>query len=355
MKHVSVRFLILLLVLLVVAFLSVFMVGPIWVPLKNWLPIFSEGLDPAKAAILWDVRLPRVLLAILLGAGLGCAGAGYQGLFRNALADPFVIGASSGAALGVTLANFFNWRGVVWGGLDATYPAALIGALAIVALVYAIASVGRDVPTISLLLAGVAVSSFIGAIVSLVMFMQNRELAAIFSQLMGSLSGRGWNSVTASAPLIVLGSGGLWLLARPLDCLTFGEETTASLGFNLARLRALVILAASLATAAAVAAGGIIGFVGLIAPHIARLFMRTSRHWAVLPASCLTGALLLLVADDAARTILEAIARLQPVIRNTEYQPNAGELPVGVITALLGGPFFLYLLRTRRYYLERRA
>jgi iron complex transport system permease protein len=283
---------------------------------------------PTDLTIIWELRLPRVLLACCVGAGLGIAGAGYQGLFRNPLADPFVIGASSGAALGAALAIAGGLQFSLF-GLETSSLAALAGALVAVGIVYGIAAVGRQVPVLSLLLAGATVSSFFGALVSLVMFLSDEKLASIFAWLMGSLSGRGWPVLGRMAPLILAGCLTLWLLSRSLDSLTFGEETAASLGLRLLRVRGLVVLAASLATASCVAAGGVIGFVGLIAPHVARL-MFGARHVLVIPASGLAGMLLLLVADTLARTVAAP-----------------AELPVGIVTALLGCPFFLYLLKTR--------
>jgi len=283
---------------------------------------------PSDVTIVWELRLPRLLLACLVGCGLGAAGAGYQGLFRNPLADPFVIGASSGAALGATLA-IVTGLNVAAPGLGTVPLAALVGALLAVAIVYSVASIGRDVPLLTLLLAGVAVSNFCIAVVSLLMFLHDEKLVTIFGWLMGSLSGRGWAVLHTTAPWILAGVAGLWLLARSLDALTFGEEAASALGLRLARLRAWVVLAASITTAAAVAAGGIIGFVGLVSPHIARLLVG-ARHAFVIPASGLVGALLLVVADDLARTVTAP-----------------AELPVGVVTALLGSPFFLVLLKTR--------
>jgi cobalamin transport system permease protein len=181
----------------------------------------------------------------------------------------------------------------------------------------------------SLLLAGVALSSFFGALVSLLIISSDEKVFSILGWLMGSLSGRGWPVLGTTTPMVLAGTLALWLQSRALDSLAFGEETAASLGLRLGRLRVVVVVAASLATAAGVAAGGIIGFVGLVAPHVARLLVG-ARHALLIPASALLGALLLVLADDLARTIAA---------------PN--ELPVGVMTALLGSPFFLALLNTQ--------
>jgi len=290
-----------------------------------------EGSKVASTelTIIWEVRLPRLLLACFVGAGLGTAGAGYQGLFRNPLADPFVIGASSGAALGATLAIINGWQGTFL-GLACIPAASLVGALAAVAIVYSIASVGRQIPMVSLLLAGVALSSLLSAIVSLLMFLHEEKLMTIFGWLMGSLSGRGWATLWSTAPLILVGGSFLWMHSRALDALTFGEESAASLGLGIGRLRSTIVLSASLVTAASVAGGGIIGFIGLIAPHMARSLVG-ARHALVIPASGILGGLLLLLADDIARTVVAP-----------------SELPVGVVTALMGSPFFLYLLKTQQ-------
>jgi ABC-type Fe3+-siderophore transport system permease subunit len=175
----------------------------------------------AHVIIVWEARVQRVLLAILVGAGLGAAGAGYQGLFRNPLADPFVIGASSGAALGATIALTAGFT-AVWLGISLVSLSALLGAMAAVAVVYAIASWGNQLPAVGLLLAGAAVASFVGALVTLLMVLNDDQIMAVLAWLMGSLAGRGWPAVWASGPLIVWGTVGLWLLARPLDALTFG-------------------------------------------------------------------------------------------------------------------------------------
>ncbi len=286
-------------------------------------------VDAAEVTIIWDLRLARALLAALIGAGLAAAGAAFQGLFRNPLADPFVVGASGGAALGATLAITSGVR-LAGAGFGPAPLAAFVGALLAVAVVYAVAEAGGQAPAVALLLAGAALSTILSAAVSLLMLLNDRALHEVFAWLMGGLSGRSWPHLWASGPYLLAGLGALWLLSRPLDALACGEETAQSLGLPLTRARGAVVAAASLTTAAAVAAGGIIGFVGLIAPHAARLLFGAD-HRRLIPASALLGALLLLLADDLARTVLAPV-----------------ELPVGIITALLGGPFFLYLLKTRQ-------
>jgi iron complex transport system permease protein len=282
-----------------------------------------------EVTIVWEMRFGRALLAALIGACLAAAGAALQGLFRNPLADPFVVGASSGAALGATLAIITGLREGA-AGFGPVPLVAFVGAMLAVALVYSIAEVGRASSAVALLLAGAALSTCLGAVVSLLVMLNDRNLYAVFTWLLGGLSGRSWPHLWASMPYMIVGIGTLWLLARPLDALAFGDETAQSLGLSLHWTRGAIVAAASLATAAAVAIGGIIGFVGLIAPHAARLLVG-ARHVRLIPASALLGALLLLLADDVARTVLAPL-----------------ELPVGIVTAMLGGPFFLYLLKTRQ-------
>lgn len=327
MNGTLIRLGLLSIVLLVVAVISLG-VGPANLSPLRVMRVLAGAEDapsddaPGNATtIVWDLRLPRVLLASLIGAGLAASGAGYQGLFRNPLADPFVIGASSGAALGATVA-------IACGMPSMTWLLALIGSLSAVGSVYVIATVGGQTPVTSLLLAGVAVNSFLAAVASLLMFLNEQQLFAIFEWLMGSIASRHWPDVWFSMPLILVGTLVLWSASRGLDALTFGEETAAALGMRIVHFRALVVTAASLTTAACVSAAGTIGFVGLIAPHAAR-FIVGARHVMLIPTSCLTGAILLLLADDFARTVVAP-----------------SELPVGIITAVIGGPFFIYLLKT---------
>lgn len=314
-------------------------VGAVFLPPRRVIDILvrpaAPGIDPMDVTIVWDIRFGRTLLAALVGAGLATAGAALQGLFRNPLADPFVVGASSGAALGATLAII---AGLQWGtaGFGPVPLAAFIGSMLAVLVVYGIAEMGGMTPAIALLLAGAAMSTFLGAIVYLLVLLNDQNLHAVFAWLLGGFSGRSWPHLRASLPYLVVGMGALWLLARPLDALALGDETAQSLGLPLHWTRGAIIAAASLATAAAVSAGGTISFVGLIAPHAARLLVGAG-HARLIPTSALLGALLLLLADDVARTVLAPL-----------------ELPVGIITAMLGGPFFLYLLKTRQRQLGAR-
>jgi iron complex transport system permease protein len=294
---------------LVAAALAGLKLGAVDLPWTALPGLLTAGDGGVEAVIVRDLRLPRVLLAMLVGAGLAGAGAAYQALFRNPLAEPFVIGASSGAALGATTL-------LVTGVAVALVPlAAFGGALAAVVLVY--------------LLAGAAVTTVLDAAVSLVMIVEDQSLHAVFGWLLGGFASARWDQLAWGAPMILAGIAWIWLLARPLDALSLGDETARSLGLSPLQGRVSVVAAASLATAAAVSVAGIIGFVGLMAPHAARLLFG-ARHRLLVPASCLLGALLVVAADLAARTV--AVPR---------------EVPVGVVTALVGGPFFLYLLRSR--------
>jgi len=288
-----------------------------------------KGVDPPVRAIVWDLRLARVLMAMAVGAGLGIAGAAYQGLFRNPLADPYVIGASSGSALGATLALTLGLgKGAL--GFGPVPFSAFLGALLAVAVVYAIAQVGGRAPSIALLLAGASLSTFLGAVVSLLLLLSQESFPRAFAWLLGGFSGRSWPHLWAALPYLLAGSLLLGAMARPLDALAWGEETAQSLGLPLGRARGAIVAGATLATASAVSMGGLIGFVGLVAPHIVRLLVGAG-HARLLPASALAGALLLLMADDLARTVMAPM-----------------ELPVGILTAMLGGPFFLYLLKAHQ-------
>lgn len=323
-------FLSLSLVLLVVIFFSLGVGAVAISPTEVWAALKDPASVPAATrTIVWDFRLARALLAAITGAALGGAGAAFQGLFRNPLADPFVIGASGGAALGAALVITLGWS-FAFLNFRPVPLAAFAGALLAVGLAYLISQVNGQVTILTLLLAGTALSSLFTAAVSLLMILSGEDMVNVYYWLLGGFAGRSWDDLWLTLPYGLLGLAGLVLLSRPLDALAFGEETAQGLGIPVPQVRLSIVLLAALATAAAVASSGIIGFVGLISPHIARL-MWGPVHSRLLPNSALLGATLLVLADMAARTLLAPM-----------------ELPVGILTALLGAPFFIYLLRTQR-------
>jgi iron complex transport system permease protein len=279
--------------------------------------------DRTIQTIIWELRLPRALLAACVGAKLAVAGSAYQGLFRNPLAEPYIIGTASGAALGVTLVIVCQWTAAVPLG-------AFCGALVAAGLTYGLSTVVRVQSLVGLLLTGVAVGTMLNATVWVLMVWNDQDLGRIIAWLLGSFSGRGWSELARVLPWLLVGLLGLWLLARPLDALAEGTEVARGLGLRVALATGAVVALASLMTAAAVAAAGIIGFVGLIAPHIARQLVGERYAW-LLPASAMLGGLLLVVADTFARTLTAPV-----------------ELPVGVVTAAVGGPFLLMLLGRQR-------
>jgi iron complex transport system permease protein len=278
------------------------------------------------ATIVLALRLPRTALVLLTGAALGCSGAAYQGLFRNPLADPYLIGVASGAGLGAVLAMNVQWPTSSW-GLMAVPAAAFIGALATVFLVYSLARIGKTVPTTNLILAGVAFSSFATAVTSFLMLRSTGELRRAIAWLLGGSTQAGWEPVLTVLPYLAIGLGILLLSGHALNLLQFGDDQAQQLGLPVARTRALILLAASLATAAAVSFSGIIGFIGLIVPHVMRLWFGAD-YRRLLPLSLIGGAAALLLSDVLARVIIA---------------PQ--ELPVGIVTALFGVPFFLWVLR----------
>lgn len=294
------------------------------------LTLAGAGADPIARTIVLDLRLPRVLLAAGIGAGLAAAGVAYQGLFRNPLAEPYVVGSASGAALGATLAIVSGWQGPAPQLISPVPLGAFVGSVGAAALTYGLSAASRADSVVGLLLTGVAVGTLLNAAVWVVMSWNDQDLARIVAWLMGSLAGRGWADLGRIWPWLAVGVGGVWLLARPLDALAEGEETARGLGLRVRTATAAVVALASLATAAAVASGGVIGFVGLIAPHIARRLVGEA-HARLIPAGAVLGAAVLVAADTAARTVTAPV-----------------ELPVGVVTAALGGPFFLYLIGRRR-------
>ncbi|HHX73427.1 MAG TPA: iron chelate uptake ABC transporter family permease subunit [Firmicutes bacterium] len=288
-----------------------------------------EGIPANTVSIIWQLRLPRVLLGALVGAALALSGVSFQGLLRNPLADPFTIGVSSGAATGATLAIFLRqFFGLSFPQMVPLF--AFAGALVALFFVYNLARIGGQVPVVTLLLAGVVVSSFLSAIISLLMVFAGENMQGIFFWLSGGLLLRSWPEIWFVLPYLTAGFLVLIAFARDLNVLLMGEEAAMSLGVNVEKTKKILLLTASLVTAAAVSVSGMIGFVGLVIPHAVRLVTGPD-HRILLPASALVGATFLVWADVVARTVLA---------------PQ--EIPVGIITAFVGAPFFIYLLRKKK-------
>jgi iron complex transport system permease protein len=289
----------------------------------------SSGLTDTQRTVLWDIRLPRVVLGLVVGATLSVSGASYQGAFRNPLADPYLLGVAAGAGLGVTL--------VIVGQIEGTATpvsapiAGFLGSLVAVALTYLLGQAGSArASTASLILAGVAVASFLTAMQTYVQQRNQDTIRPVFNWILGRLSTAGWDDVLLVLPYATVASVVLLAHRRALDVLAVGDEEAASLGLNARRARLAVVVAASLGTAAAVAVSGLIAFVGIIVPHAVRLLAGPS-HRVILPLSILFGGAFLVLADLVARTIA-----------------SPAEIPIGVVTAFLGAPFFVLVLRTSR-------
>lgn len=295
----------------------------------------DAGVSASVETIVIDLRLPRVLGAMVVGSGLACAGAVFQAVLRNPMADPYIIGTAAGASLGATLGIVLPLMlpalaigaGSAFAGLGVVQLLAFAGGVGTVALVISVAGTGGRLPSVTLLLTGYAISSLLAAGVALLMFASGRALAAIFSWLLGSLAGIGWVELAAAGPLVVAALVLCLARWRSLNLLMLGDGPAAHLGLDVGREKLRLTMIATLATSAAVAISGTIGFVGLVVPHLLRLAIGPD-HRLLLPASAVLGAALLAFADLGARL--------------------AGGVPVGVVTALVGAPFFLWLLRRSR-------
>jgi iron complex transport system permease protein len=316
---------------LAVALLAGLLVGPVRIgPLDamRWLATFGDrppGMSEQQAAILANLRLPRVIVAGLVGAALSASGAAYQAVFRNPLADPYLLGAAAGAGLGATVAVAFGPPTA----FAVTVPlAAFVGAVGGVGLAYGLgrSSLGGRSST-SLILGGIAVASFLTAVQTFIQQQNAETLRQVYSWILGRLGTTGWDDARIALPSVVVAVAVLWLVRRLLDVIEVGDVEAESLGLNVGRLRVVVVIAASLATAAAVSVAGLIGFVGIIVPHTVRLLAGTS-YRQVLPLSILFGASFLILVDMLART---AVA--------------PAEIPIGVLTAFVGAPFFVFALR----------
>lgn len=291
-----------------------------------WVGVES-GLDARRAAVLWELRVPRVVLGALVGGTLAMSGAAYQGVFRNPLADPYLLGVAAGAGMGATLA--------IAAGVGATVLlplAAFAGGLVAVVATYALGRLGGGGrhTTATLILAGVAVASFFTAVQTLVQQLSSDTIREVFSWMLGRLSTVGWSEIGLIAPFALVAGVIVVAHGRHLDLLSVGEEEASALGLPAERVRVIVVVAATLATAAAVAVSGLIGFVGIVVPHAVRRVAGGS-YRVVLVISFLAGGAFLVVADVVARTVIAP-----------------AELPIGVVTAFVGAPFFAVILRRTR-------
>ncbi|MDD7389937.1 MAG: iron ABC transporter permease [Lachnospiraceae bacterium] len=289
------------------------------------LPADLEGISAGSIAIIKNVRLPRVILGFIAGAGLAVCGAGFQGIFRNPMADPFVLGVSSGAALGAAIGIAFHFNKSFL-GMSGTTLLAFAGSFLTIGLVYNISKVGKRVPVSTLLLSGIAVSQTLSALNSLVMILNKESMDQIVYWTMGSFNGKGWSQIGQVLPWTAVGIILLLTSARELDIMLTGEDTAIQLGVNVEFLKRKVLFASSVITASIISVTGIIGFVGLVVPHVVRM-VAGPRHNRIMPLSLLFGGTFLIICDTLARSMV------------------AWEIPVGIITSVCGGPFFLYLLR----------
>jgi iron complex transport system permease protein len=293
------------------------------------VPGVESSLSPVESSILWELRIPRVVLGALVGGMLALAGATYQGVFRNPLADPYLLGVAAGAGLGATLAIAYLPQSLR--GQEALPPAAFAGGLVAVALAYAVGrSAGRERDAATLVLAGVTVASFFTAAQTFVQQRNTDTLQQVWSWILGGLPTSGWTDVALIVPYVVVAGAVILAHRRILDVLSVGDDEAASLGVSVRRVRLVLIVAATVGTAAAVAVSGLIAFVGIIVPHAIRL-LTGATYRALLPLSLVCGAGFLVLADVVARTALAP-----------------AEIPIGIVTAFLGAPFFALVLRTTR-------
>lgn len=293
--------------------------------------LFTASFSKSQEVIIWQIRVPRVLLAAIVGAGLAISGAAIQALVRNSIADPYILGVSSGASVGATsviLLGSFSFLGVY-----ALSLVAFIGALLAVIIVFFLARVHGRVSVIRLLLAGIAVSLVLSAITNFMLMMSKEEggMKAVMHWMLGSLAGAKWSNIIVPFLVFIVAYTALRIYARHLNVLLLGEESAATLGISLERFRLLLIIIVSLLTGVLVAVSGSIGFIGLIIPHIVRMGVG-SNYRLVLPFSALTGAIFLVWADAFARIVIA---------------PE--EMPIGIITAICGCPFFIWMLRKQSY------
>lgn len=292
--------------------------------LDNFIPVQWTSVEES---VIVQLRLPRVLSAAVVGVALAMAGVAFQCLFRNPMADPYVLGVASGAGFGASLAMILRLGFSFFGAIYAIPFMASIGAISTVFLVYGIAKTGAELPVLRLLLAGIAVSSFFSALISVIMALAGEDLHAVYMWLLGGFSLSRWEYIYIAAPTVIVGFVILYAFAKDFNIILLGEEQAKQLGVEVEKVKKTVLIVSSVITAVAVSISGIIGFIGLIIPHIMRILAGPD-HRILLPSSALAGASILVLCDTIARNIIRPIT-----------------LPTGIITTMLGCPFFIYLLK----------
>jgi len=288
-----------------------------------------SDVKPSYRFIISDVRMPRIILAALVGGLLSVIGTAFQAIFKNPMADPYIMGVSSGAAFGATLGIVFG-IGATFLGLGLVSFMAFIGAFSTVLIVYNLSRIGNSISTTSILLAGIVMNSLLSSIVSLIMILNHNDISKIITWTMGSFNAASWESVKLMILPTLIGGVILIYYSRDLNAIIVGEEEAINLGVNVEWVKKIILVLSSFLAAFAVSVSGIIGFVGLIIPHLLRMFFG-SDHRTLIPASFFGGSVFLVICDTIARSII----------------PNM-EIPVGIITSIFGGPFFLYLLNKNK-------
>ncbi len=318
-----------LIVLFIASLLLATATGAVKISTREIIEILTRGTDTVNASILMDIRLPRVLLAAVAGAGLAAVGGVMQAIFKNPLVDSYTLGMSSGAALGAVI-SIITGLNISIMGIETTGVFAFIGAVCTLFFVYSLAYTRNRMSVNSLLLAGVAVSYFLASVISFLMMLNHDKIEHIVFWTMGSLSMATWNEFYIASILIIPALAVLLYYTRELNILVMGEEAAHHLGINTAVLKNILLITCALIVGSVVSTGGTIAFLGLVAPHIIRLVIGSDNK-RVIPYSALLGAILLLLSDTVGRVLI------QPV-----------EIPVGVMTSIMGGPFFIFLLRRQK-------
>mgnify|MGYP000137832368 CR=1 FL=1 len=319
-----------ILILILLIFLALFIGSSQINPTDITSYIFnSKSVSASTAIIIGEIRLPRIILAFIVGAGLAVAGAVFQAIIRNPMVDPYIIGISAGAGTGVMLALFLGIEIAIF-NLSSLPAFAFLGAVLTVFVVYQLARVGGKLPVLTFLLAGVAVSFILNSLMSFLMVLRTENLQQLVYWLMGSLAGTAWTDIRMILPYFLTALALILFYLKDLNILLLGEESAAHLGLNVERTKIILLGAASLMTASVVSVSGSIGFIGLVVPHIARIIIGPD-HRRLIPLAAVFGGSFLLIADTAARTLMAPI-----------------ELPVGIITSFFGAPFFLYMLLKRK-------